>query len=166
MRAEREAAARAPKSTAGRAKAKSCEQLALEYYHGPGSALQQAARGGGTSGDFLTEHGTIEMRISALVSGKYELEILPGKYPQLHASFKGVRKQVVDTVQYLDTDQLKQVVRAIATRGTTSRGRGGSSHLLKPREMAARSPSLLWSMAHAFGGDVDGGVAMLLSAEE
>ena len=36
-----------------------------------------------------------------------------------------------------------------------------NNHLLVPREMAAPSPALLWSLAHAFDGDVEGGVREL-----
>ena len=62
----------------------------------------------------------------------------------------------------LSRDELRTFVRAIEARGTSSRGRrGGSLHLLAPREMATRSPAVLWSMAHEFGGDVEAGVAAL-----
>ena len=57
-------------------------------------------------------------------------------------------------------------MRAIEARGSSSRGRrGGSLHLLAAREMAMRSPAVLWSVAHEFGGDVEGGVAALLHDE-
>ena len=47
-----------------------------------------------------------------------------------------------------------------SVRGSSSRGRA-SSHLLSLREMATRSPALLWSLALAFDGDVEGGVRQL-----
>jgi hypothetical protein len=71
--------------------------------------------------------------------------------------------EVSEEVQLLCRDELRIFVRAIEARGTSSRGRrGGSLHLLAPREMAGRSPAVLWSLAHEFGGDVEGGVATLL----
>ena len=49
---------------------------------------------------------------------------------------------------------------ALATRGSSSRARA-TNHLLSLREMATRSPALLWSLALAFDGDVEGGVRQL-----
>ncbi|MEC7300920.1 MAG: hypothetical protein VXW43_19885, partial [Pseudomonadota bacterium] len=54
------------------------EQLAGDYYTSSGSAVSAAVRGGGgTSGDFLSEHGMIEHRVAALRAGKYALEAFP-----------------------------------------------------------------------------------------
>ena len=141
----------------------SAEKLATAYYLGPGNALQRAASGGGGTGDFLTEHGMAEHRTAAIGAGKYEL--VP-RGNSLSATFRGVRKAVTEEVQLLDRAELGVVVRAIAARGSSSRGRrGGSMHLLAVKEMAVRSPDLLWSMAHEFGGDVKAGVEALLTEE-
>ena len=141
----------------------SAEKLATAYYLGPGNALQRAASGGGGTGDFLTEHGMAEHRTAAIGAGKYEL--VP-RGNSLSATFRGVRKAVTEEVQLLDRAELGVVVRAIAARGSSSRGRrGGSMHLLAVKEMAVRSPDLLWSMAHEFGGDVKAGVEALLAEE-
>ena len=141
----------------------SAEKLATAYYLGPGNALQRAASGGGGTGDFLTEHGMAEHRTAAIGAGKYEL--VP-RGNSLSATFRGVRKAVTEEVQLLDRAELGVVVRAVAARGSSSRGRrGGSMHLLAVKEMAVRSPDLLWSMAHEFGGDVKAGVEALLAEE-
>jgi len=47
-----------------------CLTQVQDYHYGAGSALQLAARGGGTSNDFLTEHGNIEHRLAAVSSRK------------------------------------------------------------------------------------------------
>ena len=144
-------------------KARSPEQLALDHYMSSGSAIQSAARGGGKTGDFLSEHGMIEYRVAAVSASKYELSLTQGQGKTgatvLSATFKGVRKQVCEHVQYLPRDQLLAFVRALSSRGSSSR-RGGASaaHLLTVNAMAARSPAILWSVVHAFDGDVTGGV--------
>ena len=76
------AKARAPK-------AKTAEQIASEYFLGANSAMPSAARGGGGTRDFLTEHGAIEHRVSALQAHRYALEEVGGG--QLQASLP--RKQ-------------------------------------------------------------------------
>ena len=43
---------------------------------------------------------------------------------------------------------------------------GAPRHLLVPRELAARSPAVFWSVVHEFGGDLEEGIAMLLSELE
>ena len=73
-----------------------------------------------------------------------------------------MKKQVGETVQHLSRDNLKALLKALSARGSSRRG-GSFSHLLVPREMAARSAAVFWSFAHEFGGDVEGGAAQLLS---
>ena len=63
-------------------------------------------------------------------------------------------------VQLLREEQIRSVLAALATRGSSSRARS-TNHLLSLREMATRSPALLWSLALAFDGDVEGGVRQL-----
>ena len=41
---------------------------------------------------------------------------------QLVASFKAVRKQLVETVQHLSRDELRGLLRALSSRGSSSRG--------------------------------------------
>lgn len=79
---------------------------------------------------------------------------------QLQATFKATRKSVCETVQLLREEQIRAVLVALATRGSSSRARS-TNHLLSLREMATRSPALLWSLALAFDGDVEGGVRQL-----
>ena len=156
--------AAAPQRVA-KVRARSAEEVAREYFLGSGGALSSAAKGGGKTGDFLTDHGMIEHRVHAVSSAAYELTVLPPKggkgMTQLAASFKGVRKQVCEVVQLLDAAELREVVRALAARGSSSRGRAASGNLLNLQAMATRSPTVLWSVVHAFGGDVEGGVAAL-----
>lgn len=143
-------------------RAKPIERIAGEYACGSGSAVD-AARGGKTS-DFLSEHGMIEHRVAAITSGKYELLKVPPKGKgngQLCASFKAVKKQLSETVQRLDRDELSQLLRSLRARGSSRRSTS-FGHLLTPREMAARSAAVFWSFAFEFGGDIQGGVATLL----
>lgn len=133
------------------------EQLVRDYHYGAGSALQSAARAGGTSNDFLTEHGNIEHRLAALSSRKYKMD-QDGQW--LCVNFKAVRRQVSDVVQVLEPEQLREMVVAISSRGSSSRR--SSNHLLSEREMATRSPTLLWGLARAFDGDIKRGVTQLL----
>jgi hypothetical protein len=63
-------------------------------------------------------------------------------------------------VRALLVRQLGDFVRALNSKGSSRRG-GSNGHLLKTEAMAARSPTVLWSFAHAFDGDVAGGVATL-----
>ena len=79
---------------------------------------------------------------------------------QLQATFKATRKSVCETVQLLREEQIRAVLAALATRGSSSRARA-TNHLLSLREMATRSPALLWSLALAFDGDVEGGARQL-----
>jgi hypothetical protein len=158
LKAAKDDAAKAPGRGKG-SRPRTVEQLLQDYNYGSGSALQLAARGGGTSHDFLTEHGNIEHRLAAVSSRKYETEA-DGRW--LRASFKAVRKEVSEVVQLLDRPQLHELVVAIGRRGSSSR-RATSTHLLTAREMATRSPHLFWSLAHAFDGDVERGVRELLS---
>ena len=144
------------------------DKLAQMYYTSSGSAVSATIRGGGgTSGDFLSEHGMIEHRVEALRSGKFVLEVCPpvGKGKSacrtLAATFKTVRRDVCEHVQLLTREELKEFVAAIASRGSSRRG-NSSSHLLNPAAMAARSPAVLWSFAHEFHGDIARGVAELL----
>ena len=77
-------------------------------------------------------------------------------------SFKGVRNQMHESVQWLSRDEMREVLRLLASRGSSSRRTASAaSHLLAPREMAARSPAMLWSLAHEFYGDIAGGVDAL-----
>ena len=69
-------------------------------------------------------------------------------------------RQVCETVQLLHEEEMRAVLAALASRGSSSRGRA-NSHLLSLREMASRSPALLWSLALAFDGDVEGGLRQL-----
>eukprot|EP00965_Chrysotila_dentata_P043435 1443948-Pleurochrysis_carterae.AAC.2 len=161
MRSEREAAKQGKKGLLpSRRKTSTVEELAVAYYHGPSSALQLAANAGGSSCDFLTEHGMIEHRLRALQSGGYEVAHVDGKVPQLAVTFRGARKMVSETVRHLDVDELRAFVVAVASRGTSRRG--CSTHLLSTREMATRSPALFWSFAHYFDGSVEGGLKQLL----
>lgn len=79
---------------------------------------------------------------------------------QLQATFKATRRAVCETVQLLREEQIRAVLAALGTRGSSSRARS-TNHLLSLREMATRSPALLWSLALAFDGDVEGGVRQL-----
>ena len=79
---------------------------------------------------------------------------------QLQATFKATRKSVCETVQLLREEQIRAVLVALATRGSSSRARA-TNHLLSLREMATRSPALLWSLALAFDGDVERGARQL-----
>ena len=150
-------------------KGRSPEQIAIDYYTSTGTALGAAVSfGGGSTGDFLSEHGMIEHRVAAIKSGRYEVAVHPprgkGKsaVATITASFKAVRKQVSETVQLLSRDDLVAFSRALLLRGS-SRSRGSNAHLLKLEPMAARSPAVLWSCAVAFGGDVSGGIEALLA---
>jgi hypothetical protein len=160
------AGASAAATSASKMKGKTADAIASEYYTSSGSAVSAAARGGGKTGDFLSEHGMIEHRTSAVSSRKYELEAHPpaGKGKSacatLSASFKAVRKQVCETVQLLSRDELKAFLAALAARGSSRRG-ASNSHLLKLEAMAARSPTVLGSMVHCFDGDVAGGIEEL-----
>ena len=106
--------------------------------------------------------------MGALASGKFTLEAFPpqGKAKSacatLAASFRAVRRDVCENVQLLDREALKAFLLALDSRGSSRRG-GSNSHLLTPEAMAARSPAVLWSFAHAFEGDVATGVAILKS---
>jgi len=181
---------REPTSKAPRIKAQTVEQLASDYYTSSGSAISAAARGGGKTGDFLSEHGAIEHRVSALTTRKYELTAQPAQGKgcgQLVASFKAVRKQLVETVQHLSRDELRGFLRALSSRGSSSRG-NTTSHLLTAHAMASRSfallgshlpdpllsfcdkhrlccdthrPAVFWSMAHEFDGHIEAGVVAL-----
>ena len=151
------AATVAPPKAARAPKAKTAQQIASEYFVGAPTAPPSASARGGATRDFLTDHGTVEHRVAALQTRKYALEEV-GK-GQLQASYKAVRKEIRETVQLLGTEQIAEVLRALAARGSSSRGRS-NNHLLAPREMAARSPALLWSLAYAFG-DVEDGVRQL-----
>ena len=63
----------------------------------------------------------------------------------------------------MSLDELRRFLHALAARGSSRRG-ASNSHLLTPEAMAARSPAVLWSFAHHFGGDVAAGVAELREA--
>ena len=206
-------------------KTRTAEQLANEIYSGSGGALQSAARGGGKTGDFLSEHAMIEHRTSALSKRAYELAVLPKPTPkaceQLSATFKGTRKQLCEIVQVctaacpcahvpmrpcaflhptpyplsptsyllpptsyllpptsyllpptsyalpilppsqlLRREDIKHVIKALSSKGSSSRG-GTASHLLTPSALAARSPAVFWSLAHEFEGDFAAGVEEL-----
>ena len=150
-------------------KARSAEQLALDFYTSSGSAVSAAVKGGGSSsGDFLSEHGMIEHRVTAITARKYSLEVYgpsgKGKSAcaSIGASFKAVRRDVCEHVQLLSRDDLKAFLAALASKGSSRRG-GTNSHLLRVESMAARSPAVLWSFALAFDGDVSRGVEELLS---
>lgn len=158
LKAAQDAAAKAPGMGKG-SRPRTVDQLLQDYHYGAGSALQLAARGGGTSHDFLTEHGNIEHRLGAVSSRTYQSEA-DGRW--LCVRFKAVRKEVSEVVQLLDRPQLHELVSAIGRRGSSSR-RATSTHLLSASEMATRSPHLFWSLAHAFDGDVERGVRELLS---
>jgi len=130
-----------------------------------GSALGAAARGGGKTIDFLSEHAMIEHRTAALASGQYELIVTAAKgkgCATLAVTFRAVRKAVCEHVQLLDREELTAFMRCLASKGSSRRG-ANMSHLLSPSAMAARSPAVLWSVAHAFDGDVQGGVEILLT---
>ena len=95
-----------------------------------------------------------------------ELKALTRSFEQggarLDVSFKGVRNQMHESVQWLSRDEMREVLRLLASRGSSSRRTASAaSHLLAPREMAARSPAMLWSLAHEFYGDIAGGVDAL-----
>ena len=141
-------------------KAKTAEQIATAYYHAGSSGSALAARG-----DFLTEHGMIEHRVAALGSRKYTIDGVAAQGKggaRLEVSFKGVRNQMHESVQWLSRDEMREVLRLLASRGSSSRRTASAaSHLLAPREMAARSPAMLWSLAHEFYGDIAGGVDAL-----
>ena len=79
---------------------------------------------------------------------------------QLQVTFKATRKPVCEMVQLLREEEIRAVLAALASRGSSSRARS-NNHLLSLREMATRSPALLWSLALAFDGDVEGGVRQL-----
>ena len=150
---KKQAKAKAPK-------AKTAEQIATAYYHAGSSGSALAARG-----DFLTEHGMIEHRVAALGSRKYTIDGIAAQGKggaRLEVSFKGVRNQMHESVQWLSRDEMREVLRLLASRGSSSRRTASAaSHLLAPREMAARSPAMLWSLAHEFYGDIAGGVDAL-----
>ena len=150
---KKQAKAKAPK-------AKTAEQIATAYYHAGSSGSALAARG-----DFLTEHGMIEHRVAALGSRKYTIDGVAAQGKggaRLDVSFKGVRNQMHESVQWLSRDEMREVLRLLASRGSSSRRTASAaSHLLAPREMAARSPAMLWSLAHEFYGDIAGGVDAL-----
>ena len=150
---KKQAKAKAPK-------AKTAEQIATAYYHAGSSGSALAARG-----DFLTEHGMIEHRVAALGSRKYTIDGVAAQGKggaRLEVSFKGVRNQMHESVQWLSRDEMREVLRLLASRGSSSRRTASAaSHLLAPREMAARSPAMLWSLAHEFYGDIAGGVDAL-----
>jgi hypothetical protein len=150
---KKQAKAKAPK-------AKTAEQIATAYYHAGSSGSALAARG-----DFLTEHGMIEHRVAALGSRKYTIDGVAAQGKggaRLDVSFKGVRNQMHESVQWLSRDEMREVLRLLASRGSSSRRTASAaSHLLAPREMAARSPAMLWSLAHEFYGDITGGVDAL-----
>ena len=156
-------------SSGVKVKARSAEQLAVDFYTSSGTAVSAAVRGGGgSSGDFLSEHGMIEHRVSALQTRKYALEVHPpcgkGKTAcsSIAASFKATRKPVCEHVQLLSREDLKSFLTALASKGSSRRG-GTNTHLLRVESMAARSPAVLWSFALAFDGDVSRGVEELLS---
>ncbi len=150
---KKQAKAKAPK-------ARTAEQIATAYYHAGSSGSALAARG-----DFLTEHGMIEHRVAALGSRKYTIDGVAAQGKggaRLDVSFKGVRNQMHESVQWLSRDEMREVLRLLASRGSSSRRTASAaSHLLAPREMAARSPAMLWSLAHEFYGDIAGGVDAL-----
>lgn len=128
-------------SKAPRVKARTTEQLAGDYYTSSGSAISAAARGGGKTGDFLSEHGAIEHRVTAVKAHKYQLSVEPAKgkgCAQLTATFRAVRKDIAETVQLLTRDELLDFFRALSSRGSSSRG-GSNSHLLTTHAMASRS---------------------------
>lgn len=62
----------------------------------------------------------------------------------------------------LDRDDLLTFLRALSSRGSSRRA-GPPRHLLSPRELAARSPAVFWSVVHVFDGNVEDGIAALLS---
>ena len=145
-------------------RSRSAEQLAADYYTSDGSAIGAAVRGGGNrTGDFLSEHGMIEHRVKALSTGKYDLVVTEPKgkgCAVVAASFQAVRKRVCEHVQLLSKDELVAFLAALHRRGSSRRS-ASMGHLLTPEAMAARSPAVLWSVVHAFDGDVHGGVLML-----
>jgi len=106
----------------------------------------------------------IEHRTSALSKRAYELAVLPKPTPkaceQLSATFKGTRKQLCEIVQLLRREEIKHVIKALGSKGSSSRG-GTASHLLTPSALAARSPAVFWSLAHEFEGDFAAGVEEL-----
>ena len=109
---KKQAKAKAPK-------AKTAEQIATAYYHAGSSGSALAARG-----DFLTEHGMIEHRVAALGSRKYTIDgvAAQGKgVARLEVSFKGVRNQMHESVQWLSRDEMREVLRLLASRGSSSR---------------------------------------------
>ena len=70
------------------------------------------------------------------------------------------REPIAPPRRHIAPWQLLLFLFALDGKGSSRRG-GSNSHLLKVEAMAARSPAVLWSFAHAFGGDVLGGVAEL-----
>ena len=87
-------------------KAKTAEQIATAYYHAGSSGSALAARG-----DFLTEHGMIEHRVAALGSRKYTIDGVAAQGKggaRLDVSFKGVRNQMHESVQWLSRDEMRE----------------------------------------------------------
>lgn len=144
----------------------SIEEMATGYYCGPSSALALAARGGGGSGDFLSEHANIEYRLDAISSGRFVVAVSEGGQ-ELQVTFRALRRDVCETVQALNKQELAEMVTRIGKRGgTSSRGRASSSrHLLTAREMSKRSPALFWSLAHEFDQNVERAVDQLLAED-
>lgn len=150
------------KAASGGTRCKSIDKISSEYFNGSGSAID-AARGGKTT-DFLSEHGMIEHRVTALSTKNFELTPLPTRGKgngQLRAEFKAVKKQVSECVQRLSRDELKALLRSLQSRGSRRRN-DRFTHLLVPREMAARSAAVFWSFVYEFSGDIEGGIAALM----
>ncbi|KAL1499792.1 hypothetical protein AB1Y20_012477 [Prymnesium parvum] len=144
-------------------RASSVESLARAYALGEGAL--GASRGGRTC-DFLSEHGMIEHRVSAVAARQYVLQLDEARAGgTLHAEFKAVRRVVRESVPRLRRDELHALLACLRARGSSRRG-NSFAHLLSLREMASRSAAVLWSFVHEFGGDVEGGVATLMSEME
>lgn len=115
----------------------------------------------------VTEHGMIAHRASAIREGKYELEVVEeGGACVIVATFKGVKKKLVDRVQHLDKIELTAVFAALLAKRSTSRGRASKPTGLSIEGMAERSPSMLWSIVRAFDSPAKGDVKAINAGVE
>lgn len=96
----------------------------------------------------IQREGDAAVRLSAVESGKAVFAESAGR---LTVVFRALRHDVEERVQLLSRSEVLAALRAVASRGSSSRRGAGSSALLRPHALALRSPTLFWCAAHAFG---------------
>lgn len=97
----------------------------------------------------LQREGDAAARMAAAAERRAAFAFADGGW-LLVVCYKAIRTQLEERVQALSRDEVVDVLRRVAARGS-SRRRAASS-LLSPRSLALRCPALFWNAVRHFGG--------------